>query len=181
MVTAMAEGLILYRSKYGATKKYADWLHEMTGFEIQETHKALPQQAERYGVIVLCGGIYASGIAGLPFLRKNLDRLRDKKLAILCVGASPYEENALYALRKHNLKDGLEEIPLFYARGMWNEKQMTWKDRNLCKLLRKSVEKKDPRTYEPWMKALLCAAGQVCDWTDRAYLAPLLEYLEIDP
>ncbi len=71
----------------------------------------------------------------------------------------------------------LQEVPLFYGRGMWDESRMTFVDRNLCKLLRKSVAKKDASTYEPWMKALMCAAGQSCDWTDKRYLHPLLERL----
>lgn len=44
-------------------------------------------------------------------------------------------------------------------------------------MLQKAVAKKDPDTYEPWMKALMSAVGQSCDWTDRKYLTPLAEYL----
>ncbi len=33
--------------------------------------------------------------------------------------------------------------------------------------------------YEPWEKALMCAVGQKCDWTDRAYLDPILNYIGI--
>lgn len=54
---------------------------------------------------------------------------------------------------------------------------MTFGDRTLCKMLQKSVAKKKPEEYEPWEKALMCAAGQKCDWTDRKYLEPLLKYL----
>ena len=50
--------------------------------------------------------------------------------------------------------------------------------RTLCKMLQKSVAKKNPDTYEPWMKALMCAVGQSCDWTDEKYLLPLIDYLE---
>ena len=39
--------------------------------------------------------------------------------------------------------------------------------------------KKNPEEYEPWEKALMCAVGQKCDWTDRAYLNPILEYIGI--
>ena len=63
---------------------------------------------------------------------------------------------------------------------MWDESRMTFIDRNLCRLLQKSVEKKDPNTYEPWMKALMAAAGQSCDWTDKKYLAPLMECLGLN-
>ena len=34
-------GVILYQSKYGATKKYADWLSEETGFPCMETKKLI--------------------------------------------------------------------------------------------------------------------------------------------
>ena len=34
------DGVILYQSKYGAAKKYADWLAEETGYPCMETKKA---------------------------------------------------------------------------------------------------------------------------------------------
>lgn len=174
----MAEGIIVYQSKYGATKKYAEWLQAMTGYPCIETAKATVNEVSQYETIILCGGIYASGIAGLSFLKKNIDRLKGKKLAIVCVGASPYDEGALAAIQEHNLTGNLRDIPLFYARGAWNESKMKLIDRTLCKMLQKSIAKKDPNTCEPWMKALMCAAGQDCDWTDKKYLLPLMDFLK---
>lgn len=175
----MTKGIIVYQSKYGATKKYVQWLQAMTNFQCIETSKAVVNEVAQYKVIILCGGIYASGIAGLSFLKKNMDKFKNKKLAILCVGASPYEESAFKEMKAHNLKGNLRDIPLFYGRGAWNESKMKFVDRTLCRMLQKSVAKKDPSTYEPWMKALVCAAGKNCDWTDKKYLIPLMEYLKI--
>ena len=86
-------GVILYQSKYGATKRYAEWLSEETGFQCIETKKADINEIISYDSIILGGGIYASGIAGLPFLKKNINKLTDKKIIVFCCGASPYEEN----------------------------------------------------------------------------------------
>lgn len=72
-------GVILYQSKYGATKRYAEWLSEETGFQCIETKKADINEIISYDSIILGGGIYASGIAGLPFLKKNINKLTDKK------------------------------------------------------------------------------------------------------
>ena len=33
----MSRGIILYQSKYGATKKYVDWLVEKLGYDYAET------------------------------------------------------------------------------------------------------------------------------------------------
>lgn len=174
----MAKGIIIYQSKYGATKKYAEWLQAMTGYHCAETSKAAVNEVAQYDTIVLCGGIYASGIAGLSFLKKNIDKLKHKKTAILCVGASPYDESAFAAIKEHNLTGDLRNIPLFYGRGAWNESKMKFMDRTLCKMLQKSVAKKDPSTHEPWMKALMGAVGKDCDWTDKKYLIPLIDYLK---
>lgn len=174
----MKNGIIMYQSKYGATKKYANWLVEMTGFDCMETPNATLDMVLRYKTIVLCGGIYASGIAGLSFVKKHFRDLNDKKIAVFCVGASPYDEQAFNEIKKHNLKGELSDIPLFYGRGAWDESLMSFKDRTLCKLLQKAIAKKDPNTYEPWMKALMCSVGKSCDWTDRKYLAPIQNYLD---
>ena len=75
-------GIILYQSKYGATKKYAKWLSEKTGFPCVETKQARISDVREYDTILLGGGIYASGIAGLSFLRKNFKDLQGRKIIV---------------------------------------------------------------------------------------------------
>lgn len=174
----MSKGIILYQSKYGATKKYVDWLIEETGYDCMETKHAKVQQLQKYDVIILGGGVYASGIAGFHFLKKNISNLSDKKIAVFAVGASPYDEEAIMQAREMHFKDALSNVPSFYCRGAWDEEKMTFGHRTLCRMLQKAVAKQDPTEYEPWQKALLSAVGQKCDWTDKKYLEPLLKYLK---
>ena len=171
-------GIILYQSKYGATKKYVDWLAEETGFDIVETKKAKIGDISKYDTVILAGGIYASGISGLSFLKKNIDSLKNKKVAVLCVGASPFEKDAFNDIYKHNFKKEISGIKCFYARGTWNEEAMSFKDKTLCGMLQKAVAKQDPSTYEPWQKALMSAVGQNCDWTDKKYLDELVRFIK---
>ena len=173
----MKKGLIIYQSKYGSTKKYANWLAELTGFDCIDRAKATLKSTLPYQTVVLCGGVYASGIAGLSFLKKYIEQLKGRKIAVFCVGASPYDEKAFRELKAHNLKNELCDIPLFYGRGAWDMNSMTFKDRTLCKMLQKALSKKDPATYEPWMQACMSAVGKTCDWTDKTYLMPVKEYL----
>ena len=67
----MKKGLILYQSKYGSAKKYANWLQEMTSFDCLEVKKAPSGSLNLYETIILCGAIYASGISGISYLKKN--------------------------------------------------------------------------------------------------------------
>ena len=144
------KGVILYTSKYGATKRYADWLAEETGFDCIETKNAKVKDVMQYDTIILGGGIYASGIAGLSFLKKNIGQLGGKKIIIFCNGASPYEEDAFQQIVEHNLKDALSDLPCYYCRGAWDMDSMSFKDKTLCKMLQKAVAKKDPKDYEVW-------------------------------
>lgn len=173
----MGNGIILFKSKYGATQKYAEWLAEETGYNLLDVEKAKIKEIIKYKHVILCGAIYASGISGLKFLKKHYKDLHAKNIAIFCVGASPFDEKAFNAIKAHNLKDELKDIPLFYGRGAWNEEKMRFIDRTLCKLLQKVVSKKTPSEYEPWETALMEAMGKSCDWTDKSYLAPLLEHI----
>ena len=170
-------GIVLYQSKYGAAKQYAEWIAEDTGFKCTEAKKADKTELAGYDTIVLCGGIYASGIAGISFLKKNIGKLNGKKLAVFCCGASPFEEKAFEQIRLFNMKDALASISLFYGRGAWDMEAMSFKDRTLCNMLRKAVAKKDPADYEIWEKALMEAGEDKCDWTDRKYIEPLVTFI----
>ncbi|MCI8331359.1 MAG: flavodoxin [Clostridiales bacterium] len=168
-------GIILYQSKYGATKRYAGWLSEETGFDCVETKKAKIESVRQYDTIILGGGIYASGIAGLSFLKKHMKELQGKRILVFCAGASPYDENAFAQIIAHNMKDSLAGIPCFYCRGAWDMNHMNIVDRNLCRMLRKAVMKKAPNDYEIWEKALMEAGDKTCDWTDKSYLVPIVD------
>lgn len=170
--------LVLYKSKYGATKKYTEMLKNELPCDVYNVADYKKIQLENYTCIIFAGAIYASGISGLNILRKNYKQLQKKQIVIFCVGVSPFNKNAFEEIKIHNLKDDLKDIPIFYGRGAWSERKMTLKDRTLCKMLQKMVSKKSPDSYEPWEQALMCAVGKECDWTDKKYLYPLLDYIK---
>ena len=153
-------------------------MSEETGFDCVETKTAKLSQLKDYDTIILGGGIYASGIAGLSFLKKNISYLEEKKIAVFCCGASPYDEEAFQEIKNHNMKGELSNIPCFYCRGAWDMEAMSFKDRTLCNMLRKAVSKKSPDEYEIWEAALMAAGDDKCDWTDKNYLKPIIEFIK---
>ena len=171
------KGIILYTSKYGATKRYADWLAAESGFDCIETKNAKIEDVMQYDAIILGGGIYASGISGLSFLKKNIGKLQGRKIIVFCDGASPFDEKAFQQIIDYNLKGPLSGLPCFYCRGAWDMDRMNFADRNLCRLLQKIVAKKKTGDYEVWEKALIEAGSKKCDWTDKAYIIPILDAL----
>ena len=81
----MERGIVLYQSKYGSTEKYARWLAEESGYDIIEVKKAKADTMNGYETVILCGAVYASGIAGISYLRKNKNALAGKRTAVFCV------------------------------------------------------------------------------------------------
>ena len=174
----MGNTIVVYQSKYGATQKYATWLAEALSCDLIETKRTKIEQIENYDCILLGGGIYATGIAGISFLKKHAARLKNKRIAVFAVGASPADEKTISSIRARNLPGELAHIPCFYCRGAWNEDKMSWKDRMLCSMLKKAVSKKDPALYEPWEAALMQAIGSHADWTDPENLKPVIAFAQ---
>lgn len=170
----MDKTIIVYKSKYGAAKKYALWLEEMTGYKCIDLENIKNIKLQDYDTIILCSAIYASTIAGLSILKSQ----KDKQLIIFATGASPYDEDNLKTIREHNLSGDLSNIPLFYGQGQWLDSKLKFVDKTITKLIYKSLEKKEDKDLKPWMKALLSAYGKDVDWTNKSYLKPLLNYLK---
>lgn len=179
----MHKGIVLYQSKYGSSEKYARQLAHTINYELRNLKETkiedlLDNADHKYQTIILCGGIYASGVAGLQFIRKHMVNLNNKRLAVFAVGASPYNKTALEQLKARHFHGSLEEIPLFYGRGSWKMEEMTIVDRTLCRLLIRHLSKKERSAYEPWEEALMSSVGHSTDWVDFRYLDPIIEYLQ---
>ena len=67
----MNHSVVLYSSRYGAAKEYARMLAKSLGctaYNVKETPLDVAGQARQ---VILCGGIYAGGLSGVSWLRKN--------------------------------------------------------------------------------------------------------------
>jgi len=170
------KGIIIYKSKYGAARQYARWISEETGFTCMDLKDADIRKISEYDAIILGGGIYASSIAGLSFLKKNISKLAGKKVIVYCCGASPFDKKYFDELKNRNMKGELSNIPVYYCRGTFDMNNMSFKDRTLCKMLRKAVAKKNPEEYEVWEEAFMSVGeNEKGDWLDKSYIEPILK------
>lgn len=170
----MAKILVVYRSKYGATKRYAEMMAARSGAELRENGALRAEDVARHDTVLFFCAVYASGLSGLQAFTKNRAALAGKRVAVFGVGASPYDEAALAELKT---RAGLADIPLFYGRGAWNEAQMSFKDRTLCKLLRNRWRSRIRRPLLPADCAHGSAGPGPVTGMDEKYLAPLERWL----
>ena len=74
----MKRTLVIYKSNNGFVKKYAKWISQALSADMIEVSKANPSKLSFYDTMIYGGSLHAVGIIGLKFVKKNLDKLKDR-------------------------------------------------------------------------------------------------------
>lgn len=169
----MSETAILFRSKYGASRKYALMLKERTGADAIENENMKAELIRDYSTIILVGGVYADRINGLDFIRRFRGSLSDKRLYVFAVGGTEFSPEYIAKLRKVN---GLDDIHMYYGRGEINMDTLSFFDKRLIGLLRRMVKRKPESEWTLTEKAIAESEGNV-SWVDERYLDPVVDFI----
>ena len=166
--------IVVYKSKYGYTKKYAQWLAESLGCDIKEN--ASLAEVAGYDTIIYGGGIYAGRINGVKLITKNLGKLAGKKLALFAVGANVGRPDEIKAFWEKALDRTVrEQVPHFYLRGGFDYGRLGSVDRFMMDMMKKMLLKKETLTEDE--KGLLAVYETPADFTDRENLEKILEFV----
>jgi len=114
----MAKTLVVYKSKYGSTKQYAEWIAQDIGATALPVDDAKPEMLDGVGTLVFGGHLHASSIAGSKFVRSNWERLKGKNVIIFTVSGSQPDDPDLQAAVAGNFPASIrEKAAVFYLRG----------------------------------------------------------------
>ena len=80
--------LVVYRSHYGSTRRYAQWLAQALDADAAEERQADARLVQNYECVIFGGGLYAGSIAGAARMVKLYGALQGKRLAMFTVGLS---------------------------------------------------------------------------------------------
>ena len=155
---------VIYKSKYGATKRYAEWISEELQCPIFEHSQIKSADLDAYDLIIYGGGMYAGSIAGV---RKIIKNYRND----LVVFVSGLSDPADADIREIMIRNELGVAKLFVFHGGYEFDKLTFRDKLIIRVVRKAMSK--DMTQEE--KAAMY--GNVIDFTDRAAIAPLVEYV----
>ncbi|HCC35642.1 MAG TPA: hypothetical protein DEQ02_08430 [Ruminococcaceae bacterium] len=168
----MSKALVVYQSKYGGAKVYAEWLKSKTGCDIAERREVTEAKLREYSCVIFGGGVYAGRIAGLSFVKKNSALLSGKRTAVFAVGATESSEELLKNLRNANFTSEMSGMPFFYCRGKFDLQKMKGLDKMIIRMVQKAKNNNDASENGGGT-----FAGDVSDWTDEKYLEPVLKFL----
>lgn len=81
--------VIVYKTIYGSTKKYAEWLKKELKCSSFEMDSVKIDSLKNFNTIIVMSGTYAAKMPLTGFLKNNWKFLKDKKLVAVAVGAAP--------------------------------------------------------------------------------------------
>lgn len=171
---------IVYKSKYGSTKRYAQWIAEETKSDCFERSEIDTKKLMEYDTIIYGGGLYASGIAGISIITKNFEILKDKKIIVFTVGLASTDKDEVFLpiIEKNFSKKMRDNIKFFHLRGGINYEKLGIIHKFMMAMLKTVIAKKDPNELSDDDKELLATYGKKVDFTDKNMIKPLLSFLE---
>ena len=171
--------IVIYKSKYGGTKKYAQWIAEELACEAVDAKNIKIDDILKYDTIIYGGGLYAEIINGVHMLVKNTHKLKDKKIAVFTTGITPIDCRDYYdkMVVEKNFKEGLpENVKVFNYLGRMVIDELSLVHKTALKTLKKIMSgKENPTEMEKLLVELCDADGDFCD---REAIEELLRYIK---
>ena len=167
---------VIYKSKSGFVKKYAQWIAEELSADIFEASKIKPEMMTAYDTVIYGGGLYAVGINGVKLIKQNLDKLKGKKVVVFASGASPFREESISEVRNKNFtSEQQEHIRFFYLRGGFDYSKLKPFDKVLMTLMKLMLKRKKKLT--PDERGMLSAYDKPEDFTREKNIDELISYV----
>lgn len=179
----MKNGVVIYESKYGSTKKYAQWIAEELSCDLFERKQIKKDALKQYDVIIYGGGVYAGKVSGAEAVIKAFHTMQDKSLILFTCGLSDPKdvqnaESVETVLRQKMTADTEKNVKIFHFRGGIDYSRLSFADRSIMSMLIKILQKKEPGMLTAQERDMLDSYGKAVDLTDRAAIQPLIAYVQ---
>ena len=172
--------IVTYASKYGSTKRYAQWIAEELSCDIKEIKNIQAECLRDYDVIIHGGGLYAGGVSGLDCLQKAFPVICDKKVILFTCGvADPQSEKNVTHIES-NIANKLpqemyDKITQFHFRGGIDYSRLSVVHRMMMWMLCHVMKKKGYENLSAEDRLMLDTYGKKIDVYDRSTIKPLIE------
>ncbi len=170
---------VIYSSKTGFTKKYAEWIAQELSADLFEASEFSAEKFSDYDAVVYGGGLYAVGISGINLIKKNLDKLKGKKVAVFATGASPGRDEIVREVVSRNFnEEQLQQLCFFYFRGGFDFSRLSFLYKIVMTVMKWHLKMKKNRT--PDENGMLAAYEKPVDFTRKDGIVDLISYINSD-
>ena len=169
---------VVYRSKYGTTKQYAEWIAEALGAMLFESRTIKADRLNDYDMVIYGGGLYAGGISGIKLVTKN----PCYDLIIFTVGLATPENTDYSEILEKNLSSEMRRTTkVFHLQGGIDYKKLGIAHKAMMammmNMIKKAAAKKKEAEISNEDREFLATYGKKVDFTSRQNILPLIEYV----
>lgn len=174
----MMKTVVIFKSKTGFVKKYAEWIAEDLSADIFDVSKANINMLNVYDTIIYGGSLHAVGINGVKLITQNIDKLKDKKIVVFATGASPSSEKVINdVINKNFTSEQQKYIKFFYLRGGFNFSKLSLLDKILMTLLKWKMKSKKEEKLTADEIGMLSVYDKPVDFTRKKNIDELINYV----
>lgn len=170
--------VIVYKSKTGFTKKYAQMIAKEIACDLLELKKATPRKLAEYDTVVFGSRFFAGTVDGLKKARELFAASGAKKFVVFATGATPNEAAAIVdEVWKNNFTpQELEAIPHFYMQSGICYEKMPFGEKMMMKMAAKMM--KNQKDKDEMGQGFEEALKGSFDISSEEYMRPLVAYLK---
>lgn len=171
--------IVIYKSKTGFTKSYAEWIAEELKCDIANYKNFSQSYIAEYDFVIYGSRIHAGKVDGLKKIKCLFRDNERSKLVIFATGATPSAtKNVIDTIWEANFSENeLKTIPHFYMQGGLNYEKMGIGDRLIMKTLAKMLSRKNNKSSEE--AGCEQAIGSSYDISSREYIVPLVQFVQL--
>ncbi|MES2621855.1 MAG: flavodoxin domain-containing protein [Bacteroidota bacterium] len=128
-------GIVIYKSRYGAAKQYAEWIAETLNIPAKTTDEVTNAHLIACDYVIAGSSIYIGKILMKDWLMQNSEALTGKKHFLFIVGAAPPSEKAKTEkyFTDNISNEILKSSQCYYLQGKSIFKELSWWDKFLLK------------------------------------------------
>ncbi len=167
---------VIYKSKYGATKRYAGWIALKLDADLYEVSDIGKKDLKEYDTIIYGGPLYIGKIKGIKFIINNYEHIKEKKVFLFMIGMRGFDEEYINSTLENNIpKEIIDNIEKFYFRGKMNYQELSIKDKILMTGLRARILNKKQSGISNDEEMILEIIDNPIDYIDKKSIDILLE------
>ena len=170
--------LVMYKSKTGFTKRYAEMVAKEMECDMVELKKATAAKMGEYDVIVFGSRFFAGTVDGIKKARELFDASKAKEFVVFATGATPNAAKEIVSdMWKNNFTpEELEVIPHFYMQSGICYEKMPFMEKMMMKMAAKMM--KNQKEKDEMAQGFEEALKGSFDISSEEYAQPLIEYLK---
>jgi menaquinone-dependent protoporphyrinogen IX oxidase len=163
------KGIILYKTQYGSTRQYAEWLSEEISIPVVNLSNFKNDDIDNYDFFIIGSNIKVGKITAASWIRNNFNYLKDKSIILFSVCGSYADPTEQTKVLKDNLPGEIRNsINYFALPGKLDKDNLDFWDNFIIKMVSKFYP--DKEAAERMTEGF--------DWIDRNKLAPIINIVE---